>query len=147
MSTLNQAIIFTILIASSISASAVVAQEPIAIVVNKNNPINSLSRSELIDLFMGKYVAFPDDSKAIPVELEGDEDIKIDFYKQLVGMPLASVNAYWSRLRFTGRKRAAIFKRNEKDLIAFIVKNEQAIGYVAQSELNENLKVIYILNE
>tara|TARA_R110001583_G_scaffold10782_7_gene49591 strand:+ start:21880 stop:22317 length:438 start_codon:yes stop_codon:yes gene_type:complete len=123
------------------------AEEPLAVVVNKANPVDELSRSELIDLFMGKYVAFPNDVKAIPVELNGDHKIKIDFYRYLVGMPLSRVNAYWSRLRFTGRKRAAVFKSNENDLIAFIIANELAIGYVPQSLITEDLKVVYILNE
>jgi hypothetical protein len=96
---------------------------------------------------MGKYVAFPNDIKAIPVELNSDHQIKIEFYQSLVGMPLSRVNAYWSRLRFTGRKRAAVFTSNENDLIAFIVANKQAIGYVPQSLITKDLKVVYILNE
>jgi len=130
-----------------LSIVAVQAQEPLVVVVNKANPIDKLTRSELIDLFMGKYVAFPDDSKATPVELKGEHAIKVNFYQNLVGMSLSRVNAYWSRLQFTGRKRAAIFKSNEIDLITFIIANEQAIGYVPQSLVTEDLKVVYILNE
>lgn len=123
------------------------AQEPLAVVVHKNNPVEELSRSELIDLFMGKYVAFPNDVKAIPVELNGDHEIKVEFYQNLVGMTLSRVNAYWSRLHFTGRKRAAVFKLSESDVISFIMANEQAIGYMPQSLITDDLKVVYILNE
>jgi ABC-type phosphate transport system substrate-binding protein len=126
---------------------SVKAHEPLAVVVNKDNPIDKITRSQLIDLFMGKYVAFPDDSKAMPVELEGEHDIKADFYQNLVGMPLSRVNAYWSRLRFTGRKRDAVFQSTEADLIGYIIANKQAIGYVPQSLITEELKVVYILNE
>lgn len=138
--------IFTFLMWALLSIF-VYGQEPLAVVVNKDNPVDELSRSELIDLFMGKYVAFPNDTKAIPVELEGEHEVKIKFYQNLVGMPLSRVNAYWSRLRFTGRKRSAVFQLNENDLIAFIIANEQAIGYVPESFITEDLKVVYILNE
>jgi ABC-type phosphate transport system substrate-binding protein len=144
MKKLNQAIA---LLLSTLFMTSVQAAAPIAVVVNKANPISELSRSELIDLFMGKYVAFPNDVKAIPVELNGDHKIKVEFYQNLVGMPLSRVNAYWSRLRFTGRKRSAVFKPNENDLIAFIIANEQAIGYVSHSLITDDLKVVYILNE
>ena len=144
MSNFQHALAMLILTLLSVSLQA---QEPLAVVVNKVNPVDELSRSELIDLFMGKYVAFPNDSKAIPVELKGDHVIKVEFYQNLVGLPLSRVNAYWSRLRFTGRKRAAVFKSNEDDLIAFIIANEQAIGYVPQSLITDDLKVVYILNE
>jgi len=144
MTKLTQAI--TILLLMHCIGS-VQANEPLVVVVNKANPVAELSRSELIDLFMGKYVAFPNDDMAIPVELNGNHKIKVEFYQELVGMPLSRVNAYWSRLRFTGRKRAAVFKANEIDLIAFIIANKQAIGYVPQSLITEDLKVVYILNE
>jgi len=144
MAKFNQTIAILILALVSTSAQA---EEPLAVVVNKANPVNEISRSELIDLFMGKYVAFPNDVKAIPVELKGEHDIKVEFYQNLVDMPLSRVNAYWSRLRFTGRKRTAVFKPNEEELIAFIIANEHAIGYVPQSLITEDLKVVYILNE
>ncbi len=137
----------TIILLFVLAISSVQAKEPIAVVVNKANPVDKLTRSELIDLFMGKYVAFPDDNKATPVELKGEHDIKIEFYKSLVGLPLSQVNAYWSRLRFTGRKRAAVFQSNEAELIDFIIANEQAIGYLPQSLITKDLKVVYILNE
>jgi len=130
-----------------LSIASVQAVEPLAVVVNKANPVDKLTRSELIDLFMGKYVAFPDDSKATPVELKGEHEIKVEFYQSLVGMPLSRVNAYWSRLRFTGRKRVAVLHSSEVELINYIIANEQAIGYVPQSLITEDLKVVYILNE
>lgn len=144
MSNFNQTIAILILILCVFSVNA---QEPLVVVVHKNNPIEELSRSELIDLFMGKYVAFPNNVKAIPVELNGDHEVKVEFYQSLVGMTLSRVNAYWSRLHFTGRKRAAVFKPNENDIINFIMTNEQAIGYMPQSLITGDLKVVYILNE
>jgi ABC-type phosphate transport system substrate-binding protein len=144
MSNFNQKIAILIM---SLFAFSVDAQGPLAVVVHKNNPIEELTRSELIDLFMGKYVAFPNDVKAIPVELNGDHDIKVEFYQNLVGMPLSRVNAYWSRLHFTGRKRAAVFKPSESDIINFIMDNEQAIGYMPQSLITDDLKVVYTLDE
>jgi len=144
MRNFNQKIAILIL---TLSAFSVNGQEPLAVVVHKNNPVEELSRSELIDLFMGKYVAFPNDVKAMPVELNGDHKIKVEFYQNLVGMTLSRVNAYWSRLHFTGRKRAAVFKLSESDIINFIMANEQAIGYMPQSLITDDLKVVYILNE
>ena len=127
-------------------AVSIGAQERLVVVVNKDNPVEQFSRSELIDLFMGKYVAFPNDVKAIPVELYGDHNIKVKFYQNLLGMPFARVNAYWSRLRFSGKKREVVFRPNENDLIAFIIANKQAIGYVPQSFITDDLKVVYVVN-
>lgn len=144
MGKINKILVLLILTLFIVSVKA---QDPLAVVVNKANPVKQLSKSELIDLFMGKYVAFPNNVKAIPVELIGTHEVKAEFYNNLVGMPLSRINAYWSRLRFTGRKRVAVFKPNEKNIIAFIILNEQAIGYLPMSLITEDLKVVYILNE
>lgn len=139
---------FTLLLIAVLANTAQAQDtDPIVVVVNKDNPVEQLSRSDLIDLFMGKYVAFPNDSEAIPVELEGEHEIKVTFYQELVGMSLSRVNAYWSRLRFTGRKRSAVFQSDETEVIDFISSNKQAIGYMPKSLINKNLKVVYILNE
>ncbi|WP_206486069.1 hypothetical protein [Thalassotalea sp. G2M2-11] len=126
---------------------AVSAKEAIVVVVNSANPIEQMTRSEVIDLFMGKYVAFPDGEKAVPVDLDGEQPIKQQFYHQLVGRSLASINAYWSRLRFTGRVKPSIQKNTEQQVVQYITNNNDAIGYIPISKLTKQLKVVYQLNE
>ena len=119
----------------------------IVVVVNKNNPTIEMTRSQVIDLFMGRYVAFPNGTNAIPVDLKGDGKLKQEFYSSLVGMSLARVNSYWSRIKFTGRVKPSIKKSNQGETIRYISKKRNAIGYISKSHLNDNLKVIYTLNE
>ncbi len=121
--------------------------DPIVVVVNHNNPVNTMTQSEVIDLFMGKYVAFPNGKKAIPVELDGEQVTKQVFYKSLVGMSLARINAYWSRIHYTGRTRSAIQQPNEEKVIQFLNNTDLAIGYIPFSKINNNLKVVFKLNE
>jgi ABC-type phosphate transport system substrate-binding protein len=124
-----------------------IAAEQLVVVVHKNNPTEQMARSEIIDLFMGKYIAFPNGTQAQPVELDDEQAIKKQFYAQLVGMSLARINAYWSRIRFTGRTRTAIEQKNIENVIKFISQGETAIGYIPRSMLNDNLKVVFSLNE
>jgi ABC-type phosphate transport system substrate-binding protein len=125
----------------------VLARDKLVIVVNSKNPIQQMTRSEVIDLFMGKYVAFPDGKKAIAVDLNSEQTRKKEFYNKLVGRSLASVNAYWSRLRFTGRVRPPIKQASVESIAKYIAATEGAIGYIPESMLNGNLKVVYQLNE
>jgi len=123
------------------------ANDDIVVVVNNKNPVDKMTRSEVIDLFMGKYVAFPDGNSAIPVELSNEVTTKEKFYKALVNMPLSRINAYWSRLRFTGRKRTVTIQASEDNVVQYINKTQSAIGYIRRSKLNKNLKVVFELNE
>lgn len=134
-------LLFCLFLAPMISA------EQIVVVVNKNNPIETLSKSEVIDIFMGKYVAYPNGEFAIPIELEDSNVLKAEFYQSLVGRSLASINAYWARLRFTGHIKKADSRSSEDGVIALIQETDLAIGYVRLSQVTPNLKVVYRLNE
>lgn len=117
------------------------------IVVNKNNTISRLTKEQLIDLYMGKYIAFPDGTSAIPVELNESTELKQDFYQKLVGLSLARINAYWSRIRFTGRARPPKALASESEVIGFVASEPQAISYIYERDLTPQLKVVYRFGE
>ena len=123
------------------------AVEDLVVVVNSKNPVVEMTRSEVIDLFMGKYVAFPDGNKAVAVDLDSEQAVKKDFYKKLIGRSLPSVNAYWSRLRFTGRAKPPIKQESTENVAQYIAVTSDAIGYIPRSMLTADLKVVYQLNE
>lgn len=115
----------------------------IVVVVHKNNPVEKMNRSQVIDLFMGKHVAFPNGDKASPIDIQGNKKIKQDFYHSLIGQSLARVNAYWSRIKFTGRAKPLLEKSDCQAVAKYISDNKNAIGYISKSKLNDNLKVVY----
>ncbi|AWB66404.1 hypothetical protein C2869_08165 [Saccharobesus litoralis] len=137
------------LLTTSASASLVSASSssPIVIVVGQDNPTPELSRMQVIDMYMGKYVAFPNGEIAIPIDINDDSLLRSDFYQALVGMSLARVNSYWSRIKFTGRAKPPIEKSNEQAIIDYIANTPNAIGYIRKENLTNNLKVIYQFNE
>ncbi len=121
--------------------------DPIVIVINAQNPIDKMTRSEVIDIFMGKYVAFANGDKAIAFDLNSEQDIKKRFYQALVGRSLASINAYWSRIRFSGRMRVSQQFSSSQEVANEIEGTKLAIGYIPKSLLTNKLKVVYELNE
>ncbi len=141
---------FTFIVMSALLLSALLLKvnaEPIVLVVGKDVPVSQLTKSEVIDLFMGKYSAYPSGEKAIIVELAHSSAIQKQFYQQLTGRTLSSINAYWARLKFSGHKREVIIKESQQTLIEFVKTNPYAIGYVYAKNVDENLKVVYSLDE
>mgnify|MGYP000027897470 CR=1 FL=1 len=74
-------------------------------------------------------------------------ELKKAFYKLLIGRSLAQVNSYWSRIRFTGRASPPIEKNSASELLAYISVTENAIGYALLSQLSDEVKVVYTLDE
>lgn len=137
----------TMIMMIGLSSTSLVISSELVLVVHKDNPTTTLSRSQVIDLYMGKYVAFPDGSKAIPVDIEDDLETREKFYDSLVGMPLARVNAYWSKVKFSGRARPPTQQKDEKAILYFVKQTENAIAYVHESSVTSDVKVVYRFDE
>ena len=134
--------IVALLLLYSVSSVAQ-SQEKIVVVTNPNNDVQVLDKKGLIDLFMGKYSAFPNGKQATPIDIDRDDELKGQFYKSLVGLPLARVNAYWSRLKFSGRVKPPAIEQTIDDVMQRLEEDESALAYVYESYVTDKLKVVY----
>ena len=124
-------------------SSVAQSQEKIVVVTNLNNDVQVLDKKGIIDLFMGKYSAFPNGRQATPIDIELNDELKGQFYKSLVGLPLARVNAYWSRLKFSGRVKPPAIEQTIEDVKQRLEDDESALAYVYESYVTDKMKVVY----
>lgn len=134
--------IVALLLLYSVSSVAQ-SQEKIVVVTNPNNDVQVLDKKGLIDLFMGKYSAFPNGKQATPIDIDRDDKLKGQFYESLVGLPLARVNAYWSRLKFSGRVKPPAIEQTIDDVMQRLEEDESALAYVYESYVTDKMKVVY----
>jgi len=122
------------------------AQE-LVVVVNKSNPINALSKREVIDIYMGRYVTFPDGESAKPFDLPAKSQLKNDFYLKLVNQNERKINAYWARVLFSGRAKPPESVESINEVLSHLQYSEFSIAYIPESEVTDAVKVVYRLNE
>ncbi|WP_278382402.1 hypothetical protein [Pseudoalteromonas distincta] len=113
------------------------------VVVNKSNAINALSKREIIDIYMGRYLTFPDGETSKPLDLPAQSTLKNDFYLQLVNKNEQKINAYWARLLFSGRAKPPTPSTSVEDAINKIAASQFAIGYIPVSQVTDAVKVVY----
>ncbi|MBE3673986.1 MULTISPECIES: hypothetical protein [Pseudoalteromonas] len=113
------------------------------VVVNKSNAINALSKREIIDIYMGRYLTFPDGETSKPLDLPAQSTLKNDFYLQLVNKNEQKINAYWARLLFSGRAKPPTPSTSVEDAINKIAASQFAIGYIPLSQVTDEVKVVY----
>ncbi|WP_144395340.1 hypothetical protein [Pleionea sediminis] len=123
--------------------SPLVRADTLVVIVNTENSTNSMTKNQLIDVFMGKYVAFDNGSRAQPLDNIDPSEVKTQFYQKLVGLSLARVNAYWSRIKFTGRARPPLELDSNETVINYVTENTNAIGYIPKSQASSQVKIIY----
>ncbi|PCK31031.1 hypothetical protein [Pseudoalteromonas piscicida] len=128
----------TILTSYPLSASA-----DIAVIVNKDNPVESISQRQLIDMYMGKYVAFPNGEMAITYDYEKSHPLRSPFFLALTGRNESQINAYWSRIKFSGKVSPPQYFSSPSAILENIVNTPNAIGYIPKELVTGDVKVIY----
>ncbi|MDP5253848.1 MULTISPECIES: hypothetical protein [unclassified Vibrio] len=114
----------------------------VVVIVNLNNPISSLEKREIIDLFMGKQKAFRHGQSARPFD-QSESSIKASFYHHLINKNLAQVNAYWARLLFTGRASPPQELSDDQSIIEAVRKAPGAIAYIDSQWLDDSVKEVF----
>ncbi len=112
------------------------------VVVSRANPVQSLSKSQVEDIFLGKSLAFPDGRRAVPVDqAEGSEE-RGRFYTEVLGRTAAQIRTHWSRLVFTGRGRPPRSVGSREELVQVIANDPQSIGYIERHLIDGSLRVV-----
>ncbi|SKA58934.1 hypothetical protein [Enterovibrio nigricans] len=119
------------------------SQAGLVVVVHQDNPIESLSSRQIMDLYMGRYTAYPNGATADTTDLPDNSPLREDFYNRLVGKSVAQINAYWARLLFTGKAEPPQAKPSEQDVVNYVRENRSAIAYIKESNLADGLKVVF----
>jgi ABC-type phosphate transport system substrate-binding protein len=127
--------------------SCQMAQADIFVIVNAANPAHSLSPQEVSDLYLGRTRTYPNGAPAQILDQTNDRTEREQFFRLLVNMPLAQVNAYWARLTFTGRQPPPEVRNNDQAIINSVSRSPQAIGYVGSKPSNSEIQVILQLRE
>jgi ABC-type phosphate transport system substrate-binding protein len=119
--------------------------QDILVVVNAVNPIAQLTKQQVTDLYMGRVHYFPSGGAVMKIDAPGDSILRRDFYKELVGLSLPDVNAYWARLMFSGRATPPMQVSNSKDIALLVAQNPSALGYIHKEDENEKTKTIFVI--
>jgi ABC-type phosphate transport system substrate-binding protein len=105
------------------------------VIVNSQNPIESLDPRVLSDIFLKKMTQWPEDGLIQPVDLEPNSAVRRRFCQQILSRSVTSIRNYWQQLIFSGRNVPPPELRNDGEVIEYVARNPGAIGYVSASAL------------
>lgn len=113
------------------------------VIVNPANPLVSISRDNLSNIFLKRTTKFPNGLHALPVDLPINLAIRDSFSKDVHGKPASAVEAYWQQLIFSGRDVPPP-QKSEKSVVDFVRSNEDGVGYVSVSADTTGVKVVNV---
>lgn len=127
-----------------LSLMAGVAHAEIVVVVSKQNPVDTLSRTELTDIYLGRAQRWPDGETVVPIDQTESAPAYKEFYSEYLERSPAQIKAHWSKLIFTGRGRPPRNVENGETMAELIADNPNAIGYIDSGLVDERLQVVRI---
>jgi ABC-type phosphate transport system substrate-binding protein len=129
-------------LASTLSLGMAVVRADVVAVVSSNSPITTLTKSQVMDIFLGRRTHFPDGSSAIPIDQAEGSPAREEFYARCAGMSSAQVKAYWSRIIFTGRGQPPASVATGLEARKLLSANLNSIGYIEQSLVDSSVRVV-----
>ena len=102
------------------------------VVIGNLAGIESLSATQVEDIFMGRMRSLSNGRVAIPVDHSA---LRAEFYQKLVARPIEQVGAYWARIEFTGLASAPQILANNDDVIETVTGNQNVIGYIDENSV------------
>jgi ABC-type phosphate transport system substrate-binding protein len=124
-----------------IAASAAMAD--VVAVVSAGSAVTTLSRNQLLDIFLGRANRFPDGTPAVPLDQAEGSAVRDEFYSKLAGQTPAQIKAYWAKIIFTGRGQPPPTVPNDVDVKKRIRANPAAIGYIDRSAVDDSVRIVF----
>ena len=124
-----------------LAATGSVGAEPV-VVVNSRSGVERLSQDEVINIFLGRYRRFPGGIAATPIDQPEGSPLRSEFYRKLVYKDLNEINAYWSRLIFSGKTSPPRQAANASEIIQLITSTPGGIAYLERNQVDSRFRII-----
>jgi hypothetical protein len=119
----------------------------LVLVANPKCGVERLEKDEVVNIYLGRYRRLPSGITAEPYDQPGDNENKSLFYRKLVDKSLAEINAYWSRLVFSGKTRPPQVAANAEEALQRVAARPGAFAYVERNKVDKRVIVVFELDD
>lgn len=119
----------------------------IVVIANVNGPVKQLTATEIRDLYLGRVKAFSNGTFAQVFDHRRDAALRDRFFQAIAGMSQPQVNAYWSRLAFSGQVQPPQTAADDRGIVELVRATPAGIGYVSAERVDGSVKVLLTLKD
>lgn len=118
------------------------ADEPVAVIVNKGNPVSNLSETYIRRIYTNTVLSWPDGMPIIIYDLGIQDRLRSLFSEKILGMPADKVAEEWAHLKITNQaKNPPNTMKSEVLILRRVATEKGAIGYVSYGAAKNNQDV------
>ncbi|MCB2183784.1 MAG: hypothetical protein KQH63_17280 [Desulfobulbaceae bacterium] len=117
--------------------------DDVALVINNNNPLSSISRRTADLIFHGKKTKWIN-GEYISVLVNNSQEVYSVFCQKVLKKNPRQYLLYRKKILFTGMGIPPMVKKDDEAVIAFIAKTRNAIGFIDKKSLDSRVKELKI---
>jgi hypothetical protein len=137
------ALLASMIIAGTIFSFAQSDNSGYVVVANKQLQGNTIAREALKGIYLREVNNWGNSGgKIIPVDLSNAKS----FYQNLFGKSYVQMQAYWLSMRIKYSVELPISKNDAESVKQFIAANEGAIGFMKNSDVDDRVKILKVVN-
>ncbi len=115
------------------------------IIVNINNPITSISKGKLRNIFLGNKNVWSSGKLIQLADYNSENKLRKQFSDKILNRSPRKVSMIWIKVSLSGKSLPPRILRNSDEIIDFVKNNEGAIAYIEQvSKFPKQIKVLKI---
>ena len=131
-----------LLILLALSATPVMAAGWV-LVAHPQSGLKALSQDEVVNIYLGRYRHLASGLTAEPIDQAADAPIRARFYRHLVNKNVAEINAYWSRLTFSGKTKPPRVATSSEQALQLVAHTQGALAYIERSQVDARVVVVF----
>jgi len=121
-----------------------VAAGQVAVIVNQSVKENNVSNTELLDFYTRDVRVWQNGDPVTVFDLKPKSDVKETFYNFL-GKSTSRMKSIWMKKMLSGEGDPPEALETEKDVVKKVAATPGAIGFVSESEVTEDVKVLVVI--
>jgi ABC-type phosphate transport system substrate-binding protein len=110
------------------------------IVVNRGNPVVSLSVAELQRMYRKQTRMWPHGEPVVPVDSDATSDIRQEFSETVLNRSVREMGEFWVQQSITQGLTPPTSLKSPRAILRFIASVPGAIGYVPAVDMDDTVK-------
>lgn len=127
---------------AAVGTGAASGADGFRIIVNPDNPVSSVDRRFLADVYLKKATRWSSDEAIRPVDLGPGSPARRAFSDDVLRRSVSAVKSYWQQMVFSGRGVPPPELDNDGEVVKFVLKNRGAVGYVSSGSEVAGAKIV-----
>ena len=134
----------TIVVLLGLSSTTLAQDAAFKVIVNPKNPVAAIDRDLLRNAFLKKEAAWKGGETIRPIDLSTKFAVRDQFTRAVLTKTPAQLKTYWNQQIFSGKGVPPPEGTTPSDVVAYVIANPGAVGYVPANIDLHGAKVIEV---